>query len=365
MLKLLTIAMTIAILPAIANSDVNLLTKIPEQPDWYQQLETSKPLTKPNTFTVIDPNFVDNYSVLTIRTKPFTTINLQGNYQVAIIGKSQTSGVEIIGSQQDVMNTQIVTDPDTQSIILSEKQPMTKTVDVKFMTPVIQTLINNGNVNVNAKDLNGNAVTLINNSNGNLFITGDANFKQIMLNGQGNIEIDKGLADASTVTDNGAGNIIMQGNYAIKTLTSSGNGSIRVQGINSRRLNVNSQGNGNIVLSGFGNLEKLTHTGNGNVFFYWVNSGHSEIQATGNGVIGLAGAAKQVNALIDGQVVFDGRYLRAETLALKTQGNARAKVIAGKQLTAAAAGQSQIFYYNKPATVLKYSSESGVVLSMP
>lgn len=366
MLKLIAFTISgLAILPVLADSNANLLKKTPQQADWYQQPQSPHALTQPNVFTVLAPNLTENYSVLTIQTRPFTTVNLQGPYQVEIIGNTQTSSVEISGNQADVYNTLIVTDPETHSISLSEINPLIKTVTVKLMTPVIQVLTNQGNGNVNAKDLNGNAMVVTNSGNGNLFITGQGNFKQITLNGKGNIDINNGLADASIVTDTGAGSIIMQGNYAVKTLTSIGNGNIRIDGINSKGLNVNSQGNGNIVLSGFANLEKLAHSGNGNVFFYWVDSDNATIRATGNGVIGLAGKARQVSALLDGQVVFDGRYLQTDNLQVKTQGSARAKVIAGKQLTAAAGGQSQIFYYNKPKSVLKYTTDGGVVLALP
>ena len=187
----------------------------------------------------------------------------------------------------------------------------------------------------------------------------------MLLNGNGNIDISKGLADASTIVNNGNGSIVMQGNYAVKTLTSSGNGNIRIDGINSKGLTVNSQGNGSIALSGFANLEQLNHTGNGNVFFYWVDSIKATIQATGQGVIGLAGRARQLNVMLAGQVVFDGRYLQADNAQVKTQDSARAKVIGIQQLTAAAGDQSQILYYNKPRSLLKYTTDGGVVLALP
>lgn len=366
-LNLLTLATALLALPLMADSHADLLKKIPEHPNWYQQLQSPKPLVHANAFKRIDPYPTEsyNYADLSINTKPFTTLNLQGNYQIEIIGNSKHSGVEITGNQADVLNMQIVTDNEAHSLNLSQKQPSLKTVTVKITTPVIQVLNDNSNGNLNAENLNGNAMLITNNGKGNIFITGEGNYAKITLNGRGNIEIQKGLADASTVINHGSGNIVMQGNYAVKTLTSTGSGNIRIDGLNSRGLDVNSQGNGSMMLSGFANLKTLKHTGNGNLFFYWVDSDNVTIQASGNGTIGLAGQAQKVNAAITGHVVFDSRYLVTHSLEIKTKGNARAKVTAKQQLTAVAAEQSQIFYYNKPTSLLKYTSDGGVILSFP
>jgi hypothetical protein len=355
------------LLPIMAQAGTDLPKNTPEQPGWYQQLQTPGALVKANVFKVTDPKPTgnSNYTVMSLKTRPFTTVLIQGNYQVEIIGNAPNSSVEISGDQPDVLNTQISTDNDTRSLSLSEKEPLLNTVTVKITTPVIETLTNNGNGNINAENLNGTAMVITNHGNGKLFISGQGNYAHINLTGNGNIEISKGLADAASVALSGNGNLIMQGNYAIKKLMSAGNGNIRIDGLNSRGLELSSQGNGNITLSGFANLEKLSHTGNGNVLFYWVNSDKASIQASGNGLIGLAGQAKYMNAVIDDHVVFDSRYLLANNLDIRTQGNALAKVIAKQQLTAAATDQSQIIYYNKPTSVLKYNSDNGTILSFP
>ena len=111
-------------------------------------------------------------------------------------------------------------------------------------------------------------------------------------------------------------------------------------------------------------LKKLNHSGNGNIFLYWVNSLHAKITATGHGVIGLAGQAKTVDADLQGNVVYDARFLKTGVTNINTTDYARAKVIASEQLTAAAKGNSQILYYNNPKHLLKYNAESGVVLSL-
>lgn len=341
-----------------------LLKKVAEHPHWYQQLQHPKntSLVKANHLTQLDPNTVKNYSVMRITTKPFTKIDLKGHFQVEIVGDTKSSAVEIIGTQADIYNTDLKTQAGT--LTLSEKNPLRKTVTVKLATPVVEQLIDEGKVNVNANDLNGHAIILENKGSGHVFATGIANYKRITLLGKGNIAINQGSADAGTLLNQGAGNLTMQGNFALKNIKDAGKGNIRMDGLNSRLLNIESTGNGNIALSGFANLQSLKHTGNGNVFLYWSNSQHTNITASGNGVIGLAGQAKQVEAQLTGNVVYDARFLRTGVTNVESTGNARAKVVAHTQLTAAAKGTSEIYYYNQPKHLLKYSTESAVVLPL-
>ena len=84
----------------------------------------------------------------------------------------------------------------------------------------------------------------------------------------------------------------------------------------------------------------------------------------GNAFVQLAGIADRLDVELWGNARFRGRYLRANTLFVKTHDSSLAEVSAVKRQHTLASGSSDIHFYNIPQLKTDLMAFNGAVLDM-
>lgn len=131
-----------------------------------------------------------------------------------------------------------------------------------------------------------------------------------------------------------------------------------------RNLIIKSYGYGSISLKGIIKVSRIDQTGPNHIDLQWVNSDALSVHSEQGGVIKLAGVARSVSAYLKDDSVFNGEYLRANTVRVQAKERGAAYVYPVTTLSAFASGLGNIYYYTHPQNITRESSESGNILQM-
>lgn len=151
---------------------------------------------------------------------------------------------------------------------------------------------------------------------------------------------------------------------SLTALTVKGNNDVQIQQLNSRQLSVLADNQGDIAITGVIGLEQLTARGNGFISVYWVNAPKARIFAQGDMRILLRGKVTSLYADVLQTSSLNARYLAADYGYIKAAGHARVDIAVSQILNAQATGQSNIYYYQKPAYLSQDMHDNGAVLNV-
>ena len=150
----------------------------------------------------------------------------------------------------------------------------------------------------------------------------------------------------------------------LHSLTVQGIADVSARDLRSKNLNILLKGPGHIALSGRLNTKQVWQTGGGYVELTGVRGGDISIKLSELATTSLKGRVKMLTARLSNSSTLEAKKLRANTVFVKTAGNALARVFPVQSLRAFASGQSQVFYYHTPKFVTENTSKSGNVLQM-
>ncbi len=129
-------------------------------------------------------------------------------------------------------------------------------------------------------------------------------------------------------------------------------------------LAITNCGNGSICLHGPLRIFRIENSGNGVLCFKGVNSEHLHVLATRRSVIRLSGAVHLLLIRAFQQATVDTRFMTSEDALVEAADDTLVTVRTYGSLRAFANGTSNIYYYTKPAELLRHNVRSGNVLQM-
>ncbi len=150
----------------------------------------------------------------------------------------------------------------------------------------------------------------------------------------------------------------------LTSLNYKGTGAVIGNNLYSNYLNLSINNSGKTQLNGQMNVHQLTINGNGIFSLYWIKSHNLIIREFGNATVLLAGIADQLDVELWQNSRFNGRYLRAKQVFVKTHDHAIAGVNAMSAQHTLASDASDIYFYNLPNTRADFMAYNGSVLDM-
>lgn len=151
--------------------------------------------------------------------------------------------------------------------------------------------------------------------------------------------------------------------HDLKSLRVDGRVTIIGNNVHSTGLNLRANSTGNISLNGRMTVNKINNRGPNHITLRWVKSHNLTINSSA-GRLTLAGSVQQMQVKLRNNAALDAQYLRAQRINVQTKGTAIAKVLPIYSLHAFATEHSQIYFYNAPKYISRYTRSSGNILQL-
>jgi hypothetical protein len=148
----------------------------------------------------------------------------------------------------------------------------------------------------------------------------------------------------------------------IRALMATGSVHVVSDHLKSRGFVLNDNSSRDVFLSGIMDVDKVAVHGSGNVYVRWVQSQLLQVNSNGTGMIRMAGVARDLRVRLYGNARFEGQYLRANDVMVRTAEVASANVFPVKALQAFAYDYSNVFFYHSPISLNRMTMQSGNIL---
>ncbi len=188
---------------------------------------------------------------------------------------------------------------------------------------------------------------------------------QFVYRGKGRIVGKNITSDGMDIRLNNSGSTHFDGQINLHKLTIVGAGYTEINDIKSDDLEVYLHGHPKVQLTGVANVSSIVALGSPKLSFYWLKSPLFKLRARGaGGVIQIGGVADKIDVELNGNIHFDGRYIRAKETFVKTHGHAIAYIATALHQHTLAMDASDIYYYTLPVTNSNFMAKNGAVLDM-
>lgn len=298
-----------------------------------------------------------------VRVPDFTTLKVEGRFKVQIMGRQQHNSAYIFGPNDAVRD--IVTEIHGDTVYIHEAKNSKANYMDKVLVRVgvknLRNLIEAGNVQVEGRELTSDNLCIKSSSSCNTYLAGNMNVTNIIQAGSGDLTIIGAYTPSVNVRMIGKGNVNIDGRVGLNVIENNG-GDLNVIGADSSAVTIMTGGYSTTSIVGYANVKKITAKNSSRVYLYWVNSDGSYVNAYDNSRIGLAGAARNMNVDVASSARFEGQYLRAENIYVRTHGYSHANVNASRKMFAAALDNSSIYFYGSPNIVSRYTSRSSTII---
>lgn len=111
-------------------------------------------------------------------------------------------------------------------------------------------------------------------------------------------------------------------------------------------------------------LRRFSYRGPGKVEINDVNTDHLTLNLEENGYVYIAGRATRFDATVSGAGRLNAKFLYARTAFINTVEFAQAEIASNGSISALAADNSDIYYYDNPDLVAKYENTTGSIMRM-
>lgn len=182
--------------------------------------------------------------------------------------------------------------------------------------------------------------------------------------GHGDIDVTGLHNELDKVSIDTVGKFRLHGRINLHQLALRGKGSGTIDRVNSHGLDVKMDGQMRVTIKGIADISKLDMSGKTYLNMHWVDSPHLTITARDEACIELAGIATRISARVYDKAQYDGKYLRAQNVFVRTYSHARADIQVVEQQHTFASGQSNIYFHSLPEVATDYMVKVGSVLNM-
>ncbi len=298
-----------------------------------------------------------------VRVPDFTEVNVSGDFEVQIAGRTEHNSVFIVGP--NALARQVVVEMNGNTLYIhktKESKDCLKNVIVRINIHNLRVLKNFGSSNIYGRDILSDHLMISSCDCGNMFLSGNMNVARISQTGTGTVAILGANTPCLNVKVIGNGNVKMNGHVGIQNIYHKGNGDITILNADSDSLNINASGNGTTNVVGYVNLKKVCASDCSRVYVYWINSNSLYVTESGMARVGLAGAATNMNVDITNSSRFEGQYLMGTTVYARTRNSSHANVASNNKIFAAALDTSSIYIFGSPKMVSRYTSQKGAII---
>ncbi|MCE3237129.1 MAG: hypothetical protein K0R24_110 [Gammaproteobacteria bacterium] len=319
------------------------------------------------------PNRIEQYNnaappskamtTLKVRVPDLTNVNISGDFQVQLVGRTEHNSVYIMGPHQDTR--QIIVEMMNNTLYIhkaKDSKACLKNVIVRINIHNLQLLKNVGISNIYGRDITSDHLMIESYDSGNIFLVGNMKLANVNQTGTGSIIVIGAHTPALSIKAIGKGNVKINGRVGIQNILHQGNGEVAILGADSDSLAIQASGNGLTTVVGYVSLKKISAKDSSRVYVYWTNSPSLYVAASGKAQIGLAGATTNMNIDITDASCFDGQYLQGNTIYVRTRDWSHANVSSDKKIFAAALGNSSIYTFGSPTMVSRYTSQKGAII---
>ncbi len=320
-----------------------------------------------------NPNSIEQYdntaspskaiTTLMVRVPDFTNVNVSGDFEVQITGRTEHNSVFIVGP--NASTRQIVVEMINNTLYIhktKDSKDCLKNVIVRINIHDLHVLKNFGSSNIYGRDVMSNHLMISSCDCGNIFLSGNMNVTRINQTGTGTVAIIGANTPCLGIKVIGNGNVKVNGHVGIQTIYQRGNGDVNILGADSDSLAITTYGNGITSVVGYVNLKKVSAHNTSRVYVYWINSNSLYVTADGTSHVGLAGAVTNMNVDIIDASRFEGQYLHGDTVYARTRNWSHANISSDKKIFAAALDNSSIYIFGSPTMVSRYTSQKGAII---
>lgn len=349
------------------------------QEKWHHQIDTDPNKWIQNAdhwFLTGDPNATEManrhapysaaISTMIVRVPDFTRIKTHGCFQVQIFGTDAHNSVYVYGPNAGVSRTSVRISGDTLFVdqIGPEPQGMNAVI-VRIGVNHLTNLTQRGAGPIVGRQLRSNELSINSYGSGNVLLAGTMNLKHVNSLGSGHVTILGAYTPSSDIKSSGSGDVNVSGDLGIQFIKHRGSGNINLIGANTNSLDIFTEGRGKIGIVGpHINLKKIMAGGSTCTYIYWVDSDTIVANSNGSSRIGLAGYTNILYINASGSSRFEGRYLRAKDIFVKTKDSAHANVSATNKVFASAVDDSSIYFFGPTHIVSRFTRGNGTVITM-
>lgn len=349
---------------------------------WLNQVETS-----PNAwirradswFLTGNPNEVElnnlhnaseAITTMKVRVSDFSNINSNGSYHLQIVGHQKRNSVTILGPNDAARLVGVTVHNGTLYIHQAPHcdpavcTPNLYNVIVRVGVRNLRSLTNNGPGEIYGRVINSDRLSIYSLSSGHIMIAGDINLAYVVETGSATVTVMGAYTPSLRIEVLGPGNLNISGRVGVQSIVHNGDGDINIIGTDSDNLTIYACGFGKTALTGFANLKQVKAYNYSRVFLYWDNSNSTDVYGYDNARIGIAGHADTLNVNMEGSSCFQGEYLQADAVYVRTRYKAHADVATHRKLFAEANDTSSIYYFGSPVYVEKFPFVKSQIISI-
>lgn len=302
-------------------------------------------------------------TTMAVRVPDFTSIRAEGVLHVQIVGRQEHNSVFIYGPNEAVRQT-VAEIRGNCLYIHPVKDSKCADMDQVIIRIGIKNLTNlsaAGKTNIEGKEVTSDGLILTANDSSMILLSGNMNLGNATQAGSGVMTVIGADTPALNIKVTGPGTVNVSGRVGIRTLTNT-KGKVNILGADSDSLSISSTNDSVTTVVGYANLKKVSAANNSRVYLYWVNSSGVYVDAHNTARIGLAGATKNLNVDITDSARFEGQYLRADNVYVRTRRESHANVNPLNKMFAAALDYSSIYFFGSPVIVSRYTTGSGSII---
>jgi len=305
-------------------------------------------------------------STMDIRVCDFSKIQVRGNFEVQLLGAQDHNSVSILGPNQQVR--QIIVQIRHGTLYLSTAKGCKASLDkiiVRIGIRNLRNLTSYGPGLIEGRGVTGDCLTINSAGAANILLEGNMNLVRLNQAGTGTVTVMGANTQSLHLNVPGNGNVNISGRVGVQSIKHFGNGMINIIGADTDCLYIFASGSGFTGIAGNVNLKQVVAQGNSCVFVYRVNSCDTKVLVYQNATVGLAGITKNLIVNTSGYGTFQGSYLHAESVYVRTANWSHANVASNHKIFAAATNKSSIYYVGSPTDVSTFPGNDASILSFP
>ncbi|OGT50818.1 MAG: hypothetical protein A3E84_04845 [Gammaproteobacteria bacterium RIFCSPHIGHO2_12_FULL_42_13] len=304
-------------------------------------------------------------STMMVRVPNFSMVRVEGSFTVQLFSGVDHNSVFVYGPNAEVRNVAVEVREGTLCVYQIPGSGYLRHTIIRIGVNKLTGLVNIGPGLVEGRQLNSSALRVNLGGSGNILLSGHLRLRQLTSSGSGNITMLGVVSPAIDIKMYGTGDVNLSGRVGVQSIFHAGYGDLNIIGADSDGLSINACGSGTVAIVGRANLRQVEASNFVHVYLYWVRSQRLRVSTYDNACVGLAGFAGTLSVDTHGSSGFEGQYLYADTVYVKTMGKSHANVAANNKAFAFALDSSSIYFFGPSAILSKYLKDHGSVITIP
>lgn len=350
------------------------------QETWMRYVNTSPSqwtMGADSWFITGDPNWAEianrnapysaAISTMSINVPEFSSIHVDGDFQVQLFGTCDPNSVYVFGPNAAVREVAVEVRGNvlwlhqTKNAPNSVRQVIIR-IGINQLNSIVKT---SGCGSIEGIHLQSNAlyVTSLAPSTGNMYLAGNLNLRCVTNSGAGVISVFGAHTSSLDIRTSGRGGVNVSGRVGLRSIMHGGTNDINILG--SMPINattIYADGVGKIGINGNVNLTNIKTKNKARVYAYPVTSHFIYAYAYDHSQIGLAGYTNDAFVDTSDHGQFEGRYLCTQNAYVRARGYSHINVAACNKIFASATQNASVYFYGSPELMSQFVSTNGVVM---